>query len=277
MVDIVADGLIRLLGRENVHLDYNSQDKKDLRYTHLMKGFFDKPNAFDINDADALVVSERSGVGPMRDWKDRTGKTAVAFLDGEDDPRIRQDAKELSKVYFKREYLKEGKYASGVLPLPFAALPEEPCVRIDNIERPVFFMGHWLDHPTRKEVGLRLEKMGIKIHNGIWAKADYNRALSGTLVGISVRGWGWDTYRYWEIPYFGACLLSDRLGMVIPRDFEEDVEAVFFSGMDEFESKLRSLMDDPDRAMAIARLGKKAVDERHMSINRARTVMEELL
>jgi hypothetical protein len=32
-IDIVADGLIRLLGKENVHLDYNRRVAPDGRYS----------------------------------------------------------------------------------------------------------------------------------------------------------------------------------------------------------------------------------------------------
>ena len=38
--------------------------------------------------------------------------------------------------------------------------------------------------------------------------ADYMRLLSRSKIGVSVRGLGYDTYRYWEIPYAGALLLE---------------------------------------------------------------------
>lgn len=276
LVDIVADGVIRLIGRENVHLAYSTGVATDIRYTHLMNGFLDRPNIFKIREADALIFSGRSGAEHAKDWMAATGKKTVAVLDGEDDPGIREDLRAVSKIYFKREYLKGRAYPGDVRPLPFAAIPEAPCERVSNIERPVFFMGHYKDLSERMAVGQRLTQMGIPIHDGLVPKADYNRALLGSLVGVSVRGYGWDTYRYWEVPYFGACLLSQRLEIVIPGDFEENREAVFFSDMDEFEKKLRALMDNQARALWISQAGRRACFERHLSTHRAKTVLDAI-
>lgn len=278
LVDIVADGLIRELGRENIHLSYKQNHMAgDMRYTHLMKGFFDRPNSFPIYEAEALVISNRSGIGPLRDWMGRTGRRAVAILDGEDDGEIRLDLQALGKVYFKREHFEGKPYSGKVRPLPFGALQEEPCMRAPVTQRTVFFMGHYQDLPARAQIGQRLARRGLAIHQTTWPKGDYNRALLGSLIGVSARGWGYDTYRYWEIPYFGACLLSERLPITIPGNFRDGEEAVFFTGPDEFEAKLGRLLGQPEEAARIAVNGKKAVMERHLSTHRARTVLGELL
>lgn len=274
--DIVADGLIRLLGRKNVHLHFGKTHlATDVRYTHLMNGFFSEPNSFSILEADMLVVSNRSGAEVARGWITQTGRRAVAILDGEDDIRVREDLRAFSKVYFKREYLKGQPYPPNVRPLPFAALPEEPTDRVP-IERTVFFMGHYADHPVRKKIGDRLAKMGFPIANATWPKADYNRALRGSMIGVSVRGWGWDTYRYWEIPYFGACLLSEQMAIEIPGNFKDGEEAVFYTDENDMELKLGKLLAEPERAKEIGARGRAVCLERHMSIHRAKTVLEAM-
>lgn len=275
-IDILADGFIRLLGRQNVHLHFKKTGMAtDVRYTHLMTGFFDQPNAFPLTDADFLLISNRSGAQIARTWITQTGRKDVAFMDGEDDITIRQDLLSLSKVYFKREHLIGNPYPSQVKPLPFAALPEEPSDRVP-IERTVFFMGHYNDHPVRKKIGERLAKMGFPIANATWPKKDYNRALRGSMIGVSVRGWGWDTYRYWEIPYFGCCLLSEVMPITIPGNFKDGEEAVFYSDEDDLQKKLGELLNNPEHAKEIGAKGRKACLERHLSIHRAKTVLEAM-
>src|SRR4029077_8657186 len=131
-----------------------------------------------------LLISNRWGADIARAWVSRTGRP-VAFMDGEDDITIREDLRSLSKVYFKREYLTGHSYPGNVKPLPFAALPEEPSDRVP-IERTVFFMGHYNDHPVRKKIGERLAWMGFPIANATWPKQEYNRALRGSMIGVSV-------------------------------------------------------------------------------------------
>lgn len=285
LVDLVADGMIRLLGRESVHLTYKLMPPVSCRYTHLMKGFFDKPNAFNIHEADALVLSTRSRNWPWREWVKKTGNKNVIFLDPEDGSPLYQELAAEVKVYFKREYLKDGIYAHGncpysslkgnIKPLPFAAIPEEPSDRLPE-KYPLFYLGHYFDHPQRKIAVKVLKEFKFEPIHTIWPKEQYNEALRSSRIGVSVRGWGWDTYRYWEIPYFGAMLLSERLGITIPGDFVEDEEAVFYSDESELRKKLDTLLGDQAKVQRIAARGRKACLERHLSIHRAKRVLEEV-
>lgn len=281
-IDIVADGLVRLLGKENVHLDYNRRVAPDSRYSQLMMGF-QYPNAFELDAADFLVVSTRTPLSVAKKWKERTGKGKVAVLDGEDDPNLRHNVREAT-VYFKREYLKGTSYPSNVIPLPFAAIPEDIPAN-SHRDIPVFWCG-LVRNGIRLDITKALREMGIKIEEGrhdnamavggITGKAGYNERLARSLVGISARGAGWDTYRYWEVPYFGAVLMSHRLGIVIPEDFIDGKEAVFFNDAKDMKEKLGGLLKDESRIKAIAEAGARAVQERHLSIHRAKKVIEAL-
>lgn len=272
LVDIVTDGLIRLLGRDKVCLDYNVRSGWGGNYAHLLQGFVG-PESFDIHDANVLVASSRS-IPKMKAWAKKTGYCRpIAFLDGEDSEPLITHAGSEVKVYFKREYIKGRTYPGNVKPLPFAAIPE---ALIDGIEvnNSVFYAGHDT-HPFRKEIGAALASMGIPPAPKL-DKASYNKALMSSLVGVAVRGNGWDTYRYWEIPYFGAALLSQRLGIVIPGDYEEGKEALFYDSVSDFKVKLKTLMRDLDKTMEMARAGRAACTARHLSIHRAKTVLEAL-
>lgn len=271
LIDIVTDGLIRLLGRNSVSLDYNVRGGWDGAFIHLLQGF-QGPEPFDIHESDVLVASNRSAAA-MLEWIKRTGKNEVAFLDGEDFESLASEHLAKVKVYFKREYIKGRAYPSKVKPLQFAAIPE-PIADGVEINRKVFYSGH-VTHAFRIGISEALTEMGFPPTED-QEKAKYNLALTRSLVGVAARGNGWDTYRYWEIPYFGAAMLAQRPGIVIPEDFLDGREVIFYDDVDDMKRKLRAMVDDVDRTIKIGRAGREACLKRHLSINRAKTVLEAL-
>lgn len=271
LIDVITDGLIRLLGRQRVSLDYNVRGGWGGSYIHLLQGFAG-PEPYDIHEADALIVSVRS-LPAMQSWMAKTGKRNVVVVDGEDHDGL-HDVHHSAKVYFKREYLQHRVYPANVKPLPFGAIPEEmPSVsgRTNNVA--------WKandTHPFRKSITAVVSSMGL-LQAGITAKkADYNKLLASSKVAICVRGAGWDTYRYWEIPYFGAAMLSQRPGIVIPENFKDNQDAMFFDDIPDFVRKLNCLLTNPELTQMIARAGQKACMEKHLSIHRAQKVLEAL-
>lgn len=274
LIDIVTDGLIRQLGRQNVAVDYNVRFSPGGKgaYYHLCQGF-DNPEPFDIHDADALVASTRS-LDAVSSWKTRTNKSKIAIVDGEDLAPINAAGVELATIYFKREYFHFTPYPSNVRPLPFAAVPEDLPVEMPSRSN-VFYSGH-PNHPFRNEIVGVLKSMGYAPAPN-QDKKDYNKSIMGALVGVAIRGMGWDTYRYWEIPYFGAALLAQRPGHVIPANFIDGEEACFYDHAGSFRKKLTQLMSNPEHILRMAAAGHKALLERHMSVNRARTVLESLV
>jgi hypothetical protein len=284
LIDIVSDGLLRSLGKANVHLNYNRRSPHDSRFSQLFMGF-DYPNAFSLHEADALVISVRTSPQVAVDWMSSTGRRAVAVIDGEDDDVVRDKFFGISKVYFKREYLKGRSYPPNVRALPFAAIPEE-VPQAEERTTNVFFCC-MIRNEIRSDIVTVLDGMGVRLERGthentatiggLTGKGVYNKRLSRALVGISSRGAGWDTYRYWETPYFGAALLSQRLNIVIPGDFAEGTEAEFFGDMAELRSKLESLLRDHARARAIGDAGARACRTRHLSVHRAATVLDAVV
>lgn len=271
LIDIVTDGLIRLLGRAQVALDYNVRGPAGGSYAHLLQGF-EGPEPFDIHDADVLVASIRS-VAAMSEWRRRTKKKAIAIVDGEDGDRIFEEYLYQVPVYFKREYLKNRAYHPKIKPLAFAAIPEKKPEGLSR-DRSVFYCWN-ATHPCRNAYGSVLSSMGFPMVAQL-KKSDYNRFLSKSLVAVVARGNGWDTYRYWEAPYFGAAILADRPGIVIPGNFIEGEEALFFDGPEDLKTKLKGMLEDKEKTLRIGAAGMKATLERHTSICRAKTVLEAL-
>jgi hypothetical protein len=271
LIDIVTDGIIRLLGRQGVALDYNARGGWGGQYSILLKNF-SGPEPYDINDADALIASTRS-IDAARAWQKVTGRKKVVILDGEDGPELNDIYKEVP-LYFKREFLKHRYYPPNIKPLPFGAIPEELPAHVD-LKQEVFFRCHET-HSFRGLVRKTIEEMGFPISTARLEKKEYNDLLMGSLVGVSTRGNGWDTYRYWETAFFGVAILSQRLDIVLPDDFEEGREARYFSDMDELRLKLIHMLADPDRTIAMGQAARKKCLDRHLSIHRARTVLEAL-
>jgi hypothetical protein len=274
LMDIVTDGLVRLMGRQTLSIDYNVRfgPGGSGAYQHLCQGI-QGPEPFDIHDAEVLVASIRS-LDAARKWKARTGKKKIAIIDGEDLAGINAAGSEMAKVYFKREYFHFTPYPANVRPLPFAAIPEEHPKQQSPGRRGVFYSGH-ANHPFRSEIVAVLSSMGYSPAPN-QDKKDYNLSIASAVVGVSIRGMGWDTYRYWEVPYFGAALLAQRPAQVIPANFEESKEAVFYDSAQDFRKKLGELMASPENTMEIAAAGHRALVHRHLSTNRARTVLENM-
>lgn len=272
LIDIVADGLIRLFGREGVHIRYNRTTAPESKFDHLFQAF-DHANGFGYHDADVLVASVRCPISELRDWVVRTGRP-VAILDGEDDTVVRGAYLGASMAYFKREYLHERRYPPKVFPLPMAAIPE-PLPAPAERTTPAFYMGRD-NSQIREELREALHSMGFPTCRDSFSKARYNEALSQSIAGVSAKGVGWDTYRYWEVPYFSTVLVSQRLQLVIPEDFIEDREALFFSSAGEMKAKLAWLLSEPGRAKDLADAGHRASMERHLSKHRAHTVLLNL-
>src|SRR5262249_42067209 len=100
--------------------------------------------------------------------------------------------------------------------------------------------------------------------------SSYMQALSASRIAVSVRGDGFDTYRYWEIPYAGAMLLSETPQTVIPDNFVNGVEAVFAEPgrlCDEARRLLESQATEP-----IAAAGRAKLMSAHLSRHRAEVV-----
>jgi hypothetical protein len=153
-------------------------------------------------------------------------------------------------------------------------LPERRAVEYD-----VAFLGS-LTSPERfvMRAGLDgLEAEGVRVRTLQKGEslpwASYIDILARSRIAISVRGSGFDTYRYWEIPAAGALLLAETPGIVIPGNFVDGREAVF-APVGELALRARELLErDTD---AIAAAGRARLKAAHTSVHRAQVVLDAL-
>lgn len=270
LIDIVVDGLVRLLGRDNVHVHYNRIDTQDSTKSQLFQSF-GGDNRFPSKEGELLVSSSRVPPAELSEWKKITGRKVIV-IDGEDDAALNYQVLELCDVYFKREFFSFIKYPPHVRPLPFAAIPESIPETLGR-DIPVTFSAKFTSM-IRGDLQKILKDMFPANPSGMYAKGKYNEILARTLVGVSARGAGWDTYRYWETAYFGCALLSQRPQIVIPENFIEGEEAVFFEDANDFKGKLENLLSDALRCRTLGAAARKACAGRHLSVHRAKTVLQ---
>ena len=89
------------------------------------------------------------------------------------------------------------------------------------------------------------KKAGLKAFVGVTGSFyggvpwnEYIEKMQQSKVAIAYPGNGFDTIRYWEIPYYGSVLASPRLPIVIENNFKDMESAIFFSDFSEFKKKI---------------------------------------
>lgn len=263
-----------------------------------------------LASADAIVAASlRDGVrADVRRALELRPRGPWAFVDGEDDPYVRGIVRSVD-VYFKREVLLRAprlrarmplrrRYhdlrghehwrdplrrqvavatpRAGVVPLPLAILAGPPPPRREDRYDVAFLARPTSLQRARIAEGLvRLASEGLRVcepdRELPWR--EYVDVLASSRIGISVRGLGYDTQRYWEIPHAGAMLLAENPRTVIPENFVPEVEAVF--------GDPRRLTDQVTRLLEagtsdIAAQGQEKVLREHTSVRRAEVVLERL-
>lgn len=233
----------------------------------------------------------------------------LAILDGEDGDlvidRLITDFK--PDVYFKREYLKDKEilysmYDIPIYPCPFAAVDNtapayDDCTETKEIS---VFSVHGNTHPLREEVSKRLLEMNIP-KSYIWINSNfyftrynpyteedkqkisrlgywgYLEHIAKSKIGVSVRGWGRDSLRRFEIPLYETLLFTHDIGIETPHPFEDGKTCVMFKNdLSDLEEKLRYYLEDDNERIKIAEAGKEHLYKYHTSVARARYVLDKL-
>lgn len=66
---------------------------------------------------------------------------------------------------------------------------------------------------------------------------EYVKIVQKSKISISFPGLGFDTFRYWEIPYYGSCLLSPKLPIKIPNNFLDMESAILYKDFSDLKIK----------------------------------------
>jgi hypothetical protein len=100
--------------------------------------------------------------------------------------------------------------------------------------------------------------------------AEYYDVLGRSKIAVSVRGGGFDTLRYWEIPARGSFLLSERPDIRIPENFEHRRQAVFFNpNLRDFNELVRYYVAHDAERETVAEAGHAHFLRYHSSERRA--------
>jgi hypothetical protein len=301
LIDIVADGMTRFLGHEKVYIKYfwqNPRMREDRRFRHLYTNTRRHENKVKLSECQVLIASTFLSVEYIKKYKQTSGGI-VALMDGDDLGEIKQEYLKIADVYFKREYFRDGKYPVKVLnsprlrrliPFYFKRYPDKVfslqfgVVPIDygsndkyqEKTRDVFFAGGSEMPKIRQQLKDMLVDHGTYMPN-VLGMENYAKEVRKHWICIAPRGSGWDTYRYWEIPYLGSAMLCQNHPLKIDDDFKHGESCLRFSTVDEAKSLIEEFLQDKETLVQIANKGKELVMKKHLSINRATKVWQTII
>ena len=202
----------------------------------------------------------------------------LALMDGEDYSTMRVDVvdKYRPKVYFKRELLPGASAPCRVVPLPFGSpiLSRDPVAKDIDI---LFLGGNtWPGRAQACEVLQR--EFGDRFVGGVKEHiphAEYLDVIARAKISVSVRGFGNDTLKFWEIPSMpGTLLVADKLPTIKPFPFEHGVNILYFDGVGELVEAVRCALEDEPWRARVAAAGNAWLREHHTARARAQQVLE---
>lgn len=228
----------------------------------------------------------------------------LAILEGEDFDDLRWDIIRdfQPDIYFKREYVDNSNtYALAgipIIPCPFSAV-DNTAPKVDYAQKEYSaFSVHGNTHTMREEVTKLLLDMDIP-DSYVWINADfffskynpyneedrrkvsrldywgYLEMIAKSKIGISVRGWGRDTLRRFEIPLYETLLFTHDIGIETPHPFEDGKTCVMFKNdLSDFKEKLEYYLQDENERIRIAREGHKHLLKYHTTEKRAAYMVE---
>ncbi len=207
---------------------------------------------------DLLVLSSprRGGTTALEALAGRVCLPPAVLIDGEDDYHIRRALFRRwgFGLYFKREFSLawlrrmawarvrsfglDGDLLLRTHPLPLSIVLEATLPGADgprDIE--VFFAARASNGQRRRADAILRGIQGLRYAGGVFdanadppfalGDGDYYRTLRRARIGVSVRGGGFDTLRYWEVVACGALLISEEPDIVIPNNFQHGRHAIF--------------------------------------------------
>ena len=206
----------------------------------------------------------------------------IALLDGEDYQDIRWDYVDEFKpvVYLKRELLNNvNDSRCRVEPFPLASpIPERPPVEKDI---DVLFLGGGTWPGRDSACNALRQAFGDKFVGGVgvhYNYPDYLDAIARAKVAVSVRGWGWDSLRRYEIPAMpGTLMVADRQPVIRPYDFNHGENVLLFEDARSLVENVREALDNESKRAYIAALGNVHLKHFHSAKARAKQLIASAL
>ena len=175
---------------------------------------------------------------------------------------------------------------SRIKPFPLTVRMEYPNTRAEEFsaDTDLFFCLTLSTVPDRHRYYKAIKKWVADNHDfkdfisaGGIPKDRYVEMLSNSKVAISVRGMGYDTDRYWEIPRFGTALFSQKIPILIENNFIDGESAVFFDNFVDLKNKFYRYVLRSDEWKEIARAGSRHFLKRHTPKLRVRNSLLDKL
>jgi hypothetical protein len=171
--------------------------------------------------------------------------------------------------------LKEEKYDSKILPLCFSYSEKYIPKNIDGERKnEIFWAGKEYHHRTyRTPYLLPLEKMRGAKFVASFTQDEYAKQLLFHKIGLNLRGYGYDTVRYWELPAHATLLFSEKLNIAIENDFTDGETAIFFESPEEMMDKLKFCLQNESYVDTIRMRGHEWFKKYHTSKARAKQML----
>jgi len=274
-----------------IKLDLEEYEFDEVK-AEILRGEFDyivmaSPRSYVLRSMEAIV--KEFGGCPL----------PVVFNDFEDYPMIRWDIVNRYRPFccFKRELLdteENQKICEGfpLFPLPFSAPTDRLAedVKYDDKDIDVFFAAG-NTHPLRVEVVKALRELekehGVNFVGGLDPPTplegeiryrvsydEYQQLMARAKINITVRGFGYDTVRRWEVHCYSGLVISDKIPLMTPYPFEDRRHIVYWDDIEEFKELVLYYLDNPEEAAVIGLAGKQHCLKHHTTEGRARYFLE---
>lgn len=309
MQDIVYSGLVKTLGIRNVieanwnkkyHIPHKKYPKNlgyinasILKSIHISKSKFDavivaatKPDCF----RGYLKIAPIIPVGVPVIWIDGGDREELGGdLARLGSPNLLNNARALRDfdLIFKREYKIGQIYADNVLPLTFGFNLSRLPKKLTSARK--YDVAFWAgeSHEIRTKALNLLHNQfdcaangtsrGVSLSSFKRKGSFYLEELSACKINLSLRGGGFDTLRYWEIPAVGSMLLSEPADIVIENDFVNGKSAVFCDpSLDDMVDLCKFYLKDDAKRESIASNGKNHLREYHTDVKRAEFIIKQV-
>ncbi|MCK9546752.1 MAG: glycosyltransferase [Sulfurospirillaceae bacterium] len=310
--DLTYSGLVKKLGFDNV-IDFKWNKKYHLPYTkypknngYIKDSFFKSIfRRIDFKKFDYVFIGSckvRTFETYLEIAKKIPKTTPIVFIDGEDgceiayDLRVRFKSPELYQkaieirpfdFIFKREYLTGREYEKNVFPLPM-------CFNLDRLPASLptkfkYDFSFWAveSDPIRIKALNILENEFDCKNNGTCRNQKFSKykrkgefylqELASCKITLNLRGGGWDTMRYWEVPAVGAFMLSQKPKIVIPNNFKHERDTVFIKDdLSDLIDLGKYYLKNESKREEIAKNGYQKLLKYHTDIKRAEYILNIL-
>lgn len=167
-------------------------------------------------------------------------------------------------------------------PFPLTMVKPPPIKGQTKKEYDVSFIGHnnnperasYIDDINELKDTLNLRAL---ISTQIISRNEYLKSLKSSKAGLSLRGTGYDTWRYWEIPACGAMLLSQALPVLIPNDFVDGKSALYFRNREELKDRLNRYVVKSNEYAEIAKAGREQFFKYHTPEKRVKELILDVI